>query len=362
MDREEFIEKQAAFQFGECHAAPDVSLTGLAGRGSSLAIYHDPSDQRLLPERHAAGLSRGADGRWTYGPPGTNPKGRINAQLLNDLHAYGVRHPFLANMENAVRRPQPDFPQFQYHRYIGSKNTIIWPLERVHGIGRRSFCALPSESEPSFKDKKPVVFWRGSMVGMSTYGGKVTNIQRVIRQCVEGEIEKELLLAHLGTLSRWNFVSRYHGRDGFDVGFHQSERRNYYNEVPELARLNKPSVTPAEQTHCKYVVTLQGNDVGSSFGWQIGTYCVILKETYPWEVFFDCHFRPWEHFVPISPDLSDVEERLSWCEANPDACEEMSQKRHELVGLLLDQEVRDEALGRVVERYNAFYEAWREAR
>ena len=85
---------------------------------------------------------------------------------------------------------------------------------------------------------------------------------------------------------------------------------------------------------------------------------MILKEEYPWEVFFDVHFRPGEHFLPLSPDFSNVEEKIAWCDSNPEACREMIAKRHELASLLIDPAARAAALQRVVERYNQFYADW----
>jgi hypothetical protein len=69
--------------------------------------------------------------------------------------------------------------------------------------------------------------------------------------------------------------------------------------------------------------------------------------------------RPWEHFVPVEPGFADLEEKIAWCEANPDACEAQIARRHALVPLLLDEELRSEALRRVVARYNEFYARWR---
>jgi len=263
----------------------------------------------------------------------------------------------MANMANAVGRDSREFPMFQYHRRIDA-NVIVWPLKRIHDLGLSSFFQPPTPSESSLSQKVPVVFWRGSLVGMSTFRGKIWNIQNVIWSFVQGEISKDVLLEHLGTIARYKFVTRFHGVDGFDVGFSHAGRFKYYNEVPEIAHYNKHSVAPGEQTRYKYLPCLRGNDVGSSFRWQLATRSVILKESYPWEVFFDCHFKPWEHFVPIAEDFSDVHEKVAWCEANQDACEAMNEKRAKIVPLLRDQDIRHEALRRVLSRYGAFYERW----
>jgi hypothetical protein len=209
-------------------------------------------------------------------------------------------------------------------------------------------------------DKKPVVFWRGSLRGFSTFDGSVTNIRTVIKRFRENALTKDELIAHLDTVPRYAFVSRYFGVDGFDIGFNRPEEpaAAHYFEIPEVARYQMPFADPAQQKRAKYLISIQGTDVGSSFGWQVSSNSVLLKEAYGWEVFFDCHFRPWEHFVPVEKDFSDVQEKVAWCEKNPDACRQMIENRHSAVPLLLDSGLRDEVLRRVIHRYNDLYSGW----
>jgi hypothetical protein len=162
------------------------------------------------------------------------------------------------------------------------------------------------------------------------------------------------LLAHLNTVPRYIFVSRYFCTEGFDVGFSQPR----HVSAPEIAFFEKPYVSPAEQQSFKYLISIQGTDVGSSFGWQLGTNSVILKENCLWQVFFDVHFRAWEHFVPVATGFADVQEKIAWCEAHPEECQAMIARRHALLPLLLDADAQREALRRVVSCYNEFHARW----
>jgi hypothetical protein len=250
------------------------------------------------------------------------------------------------------------FPTFQYNRMAGAANAILWPLRRVHDIGQKDFCSPPDPAETPFGQKKPCLVWRGSLRGFSTYGAAPRNIGGVVKAHVEGRIGKEDLLRHLATVPRYAFVSRYFGVEGFDVGLTPTRERQYIWQIPEIARFEKERVPQSEQLTSKYLISIQGTDVGSSFGWQLGTQCTILKENYPWEVFFDCHFRPWEHFVPVETGFADVTEKIAWCESHPEKCEAMIAARHAMVSLLLDAGARREAFRRVVARYNDFYARW----
>jgi cell fate (sporulation/competence/biofilm development) regulator YlbF (YheA/YmcA/DUF963 family) len=45
--------------------------------------------------------------------------------------------------------------------------------------------------------------------------------------------------------------------------------------------------------------------------------------TYPYE------YKTWVHYVPVADDFSDIQEKYTWCEANPEKCEEMIGKAKE---------------------------------
>ena len=366
MDREEFIENQAAFQLGACDAPLGLNLEALArseGKERHALIFHDPADQSFVPAARARWLAKDASGEWRAhfesGDVTKNEQHRATrkADLLSELYALGIRSPLIMDMSDAVHETNR-FPAFQYNRPVDASNSILWPLKRYHGIGSRSFCIPPDASEPGLAAKGLVLCWRGVLRGYSTLGGNIKNIGHIIKSFVDNRIDRDLLLAHLNTVPRYVFVSRYFDVEGFDIGFHLPDGQRYFGEAPDVARYVKPYAPPTEQLQNKYQISIQGTDVASSFGWQLGTNCVILREPYPWVVFFDGHFHAWDHYVPIAADFSDVPEKIAWCERNPAACQQMIEKRHELVELLLDREIRHEALKRVVARYDEFYSRW----
>ncbi len=367
MDREAFIERQVAFQLGTWQPEPGLNLADwvrAAARGRMDLIYHDPSDRSFVPADRGKELVQTGPNEWKEvlsekhkGKPALTARALRNASFLKDMYSRSLDAPVVVDMQDAVRQPNA-FPVFQYNRQAGAPNAILWPHRRVHTIGAAEFCRLPDDAEPELDQKQPTVFWRGALRGFSTFGGTHSNVKTVIKWFFEGKIDKELLLAHLRTVPRYAFVSRYCGMDGFDVGFKQPPEFAHYLEIPEIGQYETSFAGPAQQRLAKYLVSVQGTDVGSSFGWQVGTRSVLLKEAYGWEVFFDCHFRPWEHFVPVASDFSDVAEKVSWCEENPDACRQMTENRHVAVRLLLDNETRQKALRRVVRKYNELYARW----
>jgi hypothetical protein len=366
LDRDEFIETQVAFQLGACSAASGLDVESWARaqaerRGSFL--YHDPGRQVFVPEDRGSEIRRARGHKWvslikrTDAKIGIRNRAGRNATFLSELYACGLDVPVLVDMQDAVRSPNTDFPVFQYVRMTGARNAVLWPLRRVHAIGSPMFCSAPDPEEPALAEKRPKLYWRGSLRGFSTHGSKPSNIKYIIKMHLAGRFDRKTLLANLATIPRWQLVSRYFGVDGFDVGFPRQSLGEYL-QVPEIARYAVDYAPHAEQLQHKYLISLQGTDVGTSFGWQLGSNSVLLRETYPWEVFFDCHIRPFEHFVPVATDLSDLPDKIAWCERNPDACAAMVEKRHAVVTLLLDSKVRSETSRRLIWRYGDFYRQW----
>lgn len=365
MNREEFVERQVAFQLGALDPRAELDVCDWVRSESQTRInltYHDPHSKSFVPEACGNELKQTTANTWKRlerdsDQPARTIRALRNADFLCEVYKAGIQAPFVVDMQDAVRKPNL-FPCFQYNRQVGTANTVLWPHRRVHKIGAKEFCAEPDPSEPALSHKEPIVFWRGSLRGFSTLGGTLTNFRSVVKQFRDQKIDKEQLLAHLETVPRYAFVSRYFGMPGFDIGFVQPPDLAHYFEIAEIARYQGTPVSTGAQASAKYLISIQGTDVGSSFGWQIATNSVLMKETYSWEVFFDCHFRPWEHFIPVARDFSDVAEKIAWCEDNAGACGEMAVKRHEAVRFLLEAATRDEALRRVVARYNAFHRQW----
>lgn len=367
MDRETFIETQVAFQLGIIDARPGLDVLEWVRSAAHNRInltYHDPAQQIFVPGDRGKELDFAPPDRWREvfserheGKPALVIRAQRNASFLSAVYACGIAAPVVIDMQDAVRKPNA-FPAFQYNRQAGAANAVLWPHRRVHNIGAAEFCRPPDASESALLDKEPVVFWRGSLRGFSRLGGGFTNIRSLIRSFQAGKIEKQELLAHLHTVPRYNFVTRYFGKPGFDIGFKQPPELANYLEIEEIARYEVAFAPPNRQKQARYLVSIQGTDVGSSFGWQLSTNSVLLKEEYGWEVFFDCHFRRWEHFVPLAADFSDLPDKLAWCRDNADACAAMIGKRHAAVLCLLDPELRKEALRRVVARYTEFYKGW----
>lgn len=340
-------------------------------RKRQFLTYFDPGDRSFLPPDRGMDLKCDPENGWVSRldvesagrtadetirdhTPNEGIRAARFADQLNDFRAAGLRAPAIVDMKDAIRETN-EFPCFQYVRKQGAANSILWPLRRVHEIGSSEFCAPIDPSESNLRDKKPVVFWRGIVRGFSTFGGKRTNIKFVLKSYLQNEISRDLVMAHLETVPRYAFVSRYFGKPGFDVGFSQAKRLKVFRQIQEIERFRKDRASHTEHMKYRYQISIEGTDVGTSFGWQLGTNCVLFKQDYPWEVFFEGHFQPGSDYLLASGDFADVEEKVAWCEDNLDICEEMVRKRHRVVPFLTDPAAMRQSMAEVVRRYEDFY-------
>jgi hypothetical protein len=327
----------------------------------SFLVYHDPADCSFIPAERGADLQYDATAGWMSEMRSEKYKrneairAARYADQLNDLYVAGLRLPVFMDMKDAILESNDEFPSFQYVRRRAAANSILWPLKRVHEIGRSEFCAPLDPEESGFRDKEPVVFWRGIVRGFSTFGGKRTNIKSVLQKYLENKVSRDLLMAHLETVPRYVFVSRYFDKPGFDVGFSQAKRLQTFKKIDEIERYRKEHATHAEHRNYRYQISIEGTDVGTSFAWHISTNCILFKQSYPWEVFFEGHFQAGEDYLLARSDFADVEEKVAWCEDNLDSCEDMIERRHRVVPFLVDREISKQAMRSVVQKYEAFY-------
>jgi len=81
----------------------------------------------------------------------------------------------------------------------------------------------------------------------------------------------------------------------------------------------KDFIWPQDQITHKYLLTLDGNTFASSFRWQLQSNCAIFKQESPYIEWYYGALRPYEHYIPIASDLSDLVEKLTWAKENDEA-------------------------------------------
>ncbi|MEM7694485.1 MAG: glycosyl transferase family 90 [Pseudomonadota bacterium] len=120
----------------------------------------------------------------------------------------------------------------------------------------------------------------------------------------------------------------------------------------ELEAHRKPGLILPFQLRHRYLLSLEGNDVASGLKWMLASNSVVLMPP-PTAVTWACEtfLEPFVHYVPVSPDLHDVPERLEWCRANLAACQEITQAAQGFVAALMEPRANAKLAARVARHY-----------
>ena len=129
--------------------------------------------------------------------------------------------------------------------------------------------------------------------------------------------------------TRHTFVNKYSSTH--NVGFSDS--------IKGTLEQNKGKMTVEEQLKYKYIICLEGNDVGTSLKWSLLSNSIVLMSKPIIEGWLmEGLLEPYVHYVPLQDDFSDLEEILEWCRNNDDKCKEISENSTKWMEQFLDKE------------------------
>lgn len=353
MDDQAFVATQVAHRLGAIgavrlglgdaarnHAISVSSGGALAWNAAAQAPYPDNGwwpnpDRPDLPNNSA----RGVRPEKSQGALQSLLRAGADFDLMIDMQDRRVR--------SLVTPEGEAFPTFVFNRIEGAAGRILWPMPTdLHEIGANAFLGpFPDPDAVPFVDRSPMVVWRGGMTGRGGRGDVRQEGHRFQKLFAEVETGRRALSwAHkrLHEFPRFAFVRHLATDPRADVGLIAQEWLHPLSQ-PILAPLTKPTMPQRAQARHKYIAVLRGADLGSSFFWTMNSGSLGLVMETPWESFASVHFKPWVHYVPFKVDMSDFNERLEWCNANPADCAEMVLAAGEMCQSLARQDLREQA-------------------
>lgn len=84
-------------------------------------------------------------------------------------------------------------------------------------------------------------------------------------------------------------------------------------------------LSPEEQARYKYIVNVDGHVTAFRLSLELSTGSVILLVKSPWKIWYSDILKPYEHYVPVNEDLSNVIEQIKWCKEHDDDCRKIAQ-------------------------------------
>ena len=176
--------------------------------------------------------------------------------------------------------------------YCGSNIIMAIWLERHWGTVRDV-----KKKDIPFDKKKPICFWRGVTTSGNPRrpGDRLKLVEKWFKQCPEIDVG----FSGIVQIKESKLEQRLPGYKHYVVG-------------------NSPIETFL--TH-KYLISVEGNDVATGLKWMLYSNSLVLMplpRMVSW--FMEDHLIPYEHYVPIKDDWSDLKDKFYWCEANPERC------------------------------------------
>jgi len=183
--------------------------------------------------------------------------------------------------------------------------TRIMAQEQIFFAATKRMVNVCDRFEQNWAKKEPIAVFRGSNTGIGT---TIENNPR-------------LKLCHL-----------FANHPLFDVGITSWNQR--YRKVygqPEITQTDTKQynfiVKPLslnEQSNYKYIIHIQGHVQAYRLSMELASYSVVLLVESKYKLWYEHLLKPWEHYVPISEDLSDLEEKVNWCVKNDDLCKNIA--------------------------------------
>ena len=229
--------------------------------------------------------------RLDLGAPRTLP---ADAPALRDLRLPSRLHAYYFDARAATRY----FPQDLHWLHIPGDVTHVPEAPSI------------VKSRPVGGDNANSVLLALNTVRHYVFAHDATPMRRKAdRVCFRGKVpDKPLRIA---------LFKRWFGAPGFDLGD--------TSEHPVCAEWARPKMTLGEQLRCKFILSVEGNDVASNLKWILSSNSVAVMPRPRFETCFEeGRLVPGVHFIEVRPDFSDLGDVLNRFAGRPDLCESIS--------------------------------------
>jgi hypothetical protein len=162
-------------------------------------------------------------------------------------------------------------------------------------------------------NKKPTAVFRGSTTGT---GFNIETNMRLKAAMLSNNNEKDkdgVPYLDVG-ITKWNLRPRKH---------EQSE----YIDTIDISKLPfglTEYLSPEEQSKYKYILNIDGHVSAYRLSLELSMNSVVLLVDSEWKLWFSNKLIPYEHYVPIKADLSNLITQIKWCKENDEKCEKIS--------------------------------------
>lgn len=128
-----------------------------------------------------------------------------------------------------------------------------------------------------------------------------------------------------------------------------------YLTIPDVSGFSLvPKLSYEQQSNYKYIVNVDGHVSAFRLSRLLGlSSCILIVES-DYALWFSRMLRPYEHFIPVKADLSDLVEKVEWCMRHDSECEAVSRNAFEFYEKYLSKNAVLDYMERLVSELSPF--------
>jgi hypothetical protein len=205
-----------------------------------------------------------------------------------------------------------DVKSVAWQTHAGFLNVVAVP--DLYFCGAKGFVDLLPDHIPSWNQRIPKVLWRGSTTGAFNITENTIKDSLRYKLCEIGQSNDRMC----------DFAF-------FSVVQAASDMEKAKLEKSLRSRGLLKEFIPLEKwSERKYYLQIDGNASSWGIVGKLRLGCCPLFVSSPWRLWHDNALTAWKHYVPVAPDLSDLVEKIKWCESNDGKAETIAQEARSL--------------------------------
>ncbi len=95
-------------------------------------------------------------------------------------------------------------------------------------------------------------------------------------------------------------------------------------EIDKLPFTLSNKLNPKEQSAYKYIIHVDGHVSAFRLSYTLSMNSVVLLVDSDWKIWYSNILKPYVHYIPIKRDMSDLVEKIIWCQKNDLKCKEIA--------------------------------------
>jgi len=202
--------------------------------------------------------------------------------------------------------------------FSGNEESV-WLIPDPDFFINRAYASVREQAVPNWPDRSREIIWRGSpngegMVSNATMRADDIALMQRVRMCL-------LLREHRGIDARLVNFGRTDSLSLDDV------------RALEMAGIVGQSVDSSEWRQRRFAIDIDGyTNSWSGLFTKLLMGCCVLKVASPagFRQWYYHRLEPWQHYIPVAADLSDLMHQIEWCQAHETECEQVAKQGRDL--------------------------------